>query len=680
MEVTSLSETFLTPSHPLPFDQFNPQDIQSTIETLLEQARADLHLIEEDQTISYENILGALDRLGEHLESSLTLYSQLESLLGTSEIREAMQVVQPQVSAFYATIPFSERIYSRLKQLKAHTDLSKLTAPQRRYLKQTIASFKRNGAEVDERSKQRLEEIEKSLSEITMKFAQNVVEETDAFEWVTSDESQLQGLPQSALDMAATSAKSKSMEGWRFTLQGPSFISIMMYCDDREVRRHLYESYTTRATKGGRNNEPLISQILKLRSEKSHLLGYRDVSDLYLAPRMVKTGEVADDFVRNLIARTRDHFVKEQEQLKAFALTELNWDGDLEAWDISYVSEKLRKLTCDFDEELLKPYFEIESVMRGMFEIVEHLYQVKIRPLKDIPCWHEDVLTFELISEDETIGVFYADLFPREGKQGGAWMCPLLYRKSTQSDQNDQPHVGLICANFTPPVNGRSLITHREVETLFHEFGHLLHHLLTEAEIHSQAGTNVAWDFVELPSQIMENWCWEREALDMFAQHVDDGSRLPDDLFKRLQRTRTFRSASAQMRQLTFAEIDLKLHRDYQPERDGEPLEYARREMALRSPTRLSPNYAMIAGFGHLFSSPTGYAAAYYSYKWAEVLDADAFTRFKREGLFSPDVGEAFRSHILSQGDSVDPAELFKRFMGRPSSLDALFERLGLAS
>ena len=673
------SEAFSALSHPLPFNAFQPQDIQPTVEALLNQARKELKSIEEDQTIDYDSVLGALDRLGEHLESCMTVYSQLESLLGTTELRQAMQAVQPQVSAFYATIPFSARLYDRLKDLE-QTDLSSFTSPQKRYLTQTIASFKRNGAEVDTTTKLRLEALEKKLSEVTMKFAQNVVEETDAFEWVTTDLAKLQGLPQSALDLAAASAQSKGVDGWRFTLQGPSFISIMKYCDAREVRQHFYESYTTRATSGDRNNEPLISRILNLRAEKAELLGYRDVSDLFLAPRMVKSGTAANDFVQNLIARTEAPFYREQSQLDAFARTDLGWEGELEAWDISYISEKLRKLTCDFDEETLKPYFEVQSVMRGMFEIVERLYQVRIKPLKGISTWHDDVLTFELSSDDQVIGVFYADLFPREGKQGGAWMCPLLYKKTEETGEITQPHVGLICANFTPPVNGRSLITHREVETLFHEFGHLLHHLLTEADIHAQAGTNVAWDFVELPSQIMENWCWEREALDLFARHIDDGSTLPDELFERLQRTRTFRSASAQMRQLTFAEIDLKLHRTYTPDQDGSPLVYARQEMARRSPTRLSDSYAMIAGFGHLFASPTGYAAAYYSYKWAEVLDADAFTRFKREGLFSAEVGAAFRDHILSRGDSADPAELFTQFMGRESSLDALFERLGLAS
>ena len=671
----STPSPFLQLSHPIPFHDFKVDQMVEVAETLLSQAQAELQALEQSAAASYQEVLGHLDQIGEHLESCLTTYSQLESLLGSAEIREAMQKIQPQVSAFYATIPFSAPLYQKLKALEGEAPT--LPPEQRRHLEQTLESFKRNGAEVDAQAKTRLEEIERSLSEVTMQFARNVVEETDAFEWVTTDATKLSGLPPSALAVAADSAKRRDQEGWRFTLQGPSYIAVMTYCDQREVREHFYRAYSTRATAGERDNQPLISQILKLRAEKAQLLGYQDVSDLYLASRMVKRGEAASDFVQSLISRTLSAAEAEHADLERFAREELGWEDTLEAWDVSYVADKLRKQRCDFDEESLKPYLELKSVMRGMFDIVERLYQVEVKSLADLPKWHEDVMTFELRRGDEQIGVFYADLFPREGKQGGAWMCPLLYRE--QGDNASTPHVGLICANFTPPTEGRSLLTHREVETLFHEFGHLLHHLLTEAEVRSQAGTKVAWDFVELPSQIMENWCWEREALDLFARHVDSGDTLPDELFERLLSTRTFRSASGQMRQLCFAEIDLKLHREYQEDRDGAPLAYARQVMGERSPTALPSEYAMIAGFGHLFASPTGYAAAYYSYKWAEVLDADAFTRFKREGLFSPEVGAAFLENILSRGDSADPAELFERFMGRPADPEALFARLGIA-
>lgn len=665
---------FMKLSHPLPFHQFSAEDIVPNITQLLNEARHELQKIESVKDVNYENVLSALDRLGENLESALTVYSQLKSLLGTPEIRQAMQEVQPQVSSFYATIPFSQPLYQKLKQISASEEANQLSPPQKRYLSETLLSFQRNGAEVDEASKQRLEWIESRLAEVTMNFAKNVVEETDAFEWVTSNKEDLKGLPASALASAAHSAKSKGKDGWRFTLQGPSYISMMTYCDNRSLREHFYKAHSTRASTGEKNNEPLIHEILSLRQEKASLLGYNDVSDLYLASRMVKNGSNAKSFVDDLVERTKIFAEREHRELQDFAQQSLGWTKQIEAWDLAYLSEKLKKETCGFDQEQIKPYLEVNSVMTGMFEIVERLYQVKVVPIAHISKWHEDVMTFALIEKDKEIGIFYADLFPREGKQGGAWMCPLLYKSE------EQPHVGLICANFTPPVDGRSLITHREVETLFHEFGHLLHHLLTTVKINAQAGTNVAWDFVELPSQIMENWCWEKEALNLFAKHYETEELIPNDLFEQLKNTQTFRMATGQMRQLCFADIDLILHRHYNRDKDGPVLAFAQQEMQKLNPTSLFDDYAMIAGFTHLFASSTGYAAGYYSYKWAEVLDADAFTRFKKEGLFSPLVGQAFRELILSKGDSEDPSILFERFMGRPPSSEALFQRLGLQS
>lgn len=659
-------------SHPLPFDRFLVDEVSTNVTRLLEDAQAALRSLEETSELSPAQLVKDLDAIGEQLEIHMTYYSQLESLLGDPELRAVMQEVQPQVSAFYATIPFSRPLYQHLQEAVASNDFAQLPKHQQRYLIQTLESFQRNGADVDNEAKARLESIERTLSKTTLRFAQHVVEETDAFEWVTQSEADLAGLPLSAQQSAAASAEAKGIKGWRFTLQAPSYLAIMMHSDRRDIRELFYRAYTTRASSGDRNNASLISEILSLRAQKAHLLGYQDISDLLLASRMVKSGLAARSFVDDLITRTETVAQAEQEALSEYARDHLGWEEELQAWDITYLAEKLRKRECDFDEELLKPYFEVHGVMRGMFSIVEQLYGVHIHAADQYPTWHADVLTFELHQGEEVIGMFYADLFPREGKQGGAWMCPLLYK------DKQQPHVGLICANFSPPLNGRACLTHQEVETLFHEFGHLLHHLLTKSELRAQAGTNVAWDFVELPSQIMENWCWEREALDLFARHWETGDPLPSALFERLMLTRTFRAATAQMRQLCFAEIDLKLHQDYQEDRDGLVLSFAREQMAKRSSSPLPEDYAMIASFTHLFASSVGYASAYYSYKWAEVLDADAFTRFKREGLFSADVGSAFLDCILSQGDREDPAVLFQNFMGRPPSHDALFNRLGL--
>jgi oligopeptidase A len=684
-------------THPLPFDLIHPSDLEECVDQLLEEAQNELTDLENLESATYFSFFTAYDRLGNRLEDCLSVCSQLKSLLGTSEWREVYQKIQPKVSAFYARIPFSEKMYTHIKTVASSPDLTQLSAPQQRYVQQTLQSFQRNGAELKADDKATLEKIEIELSELTLTFGKHVVEATDSFEYIIDQERDLAGLPDHVKQAAKASAKSKGLEGWRFTLQGPSYIGLMTYLDQREIRKHFYTAYTTRATHSDQDNRSLIEEILTLRHRKAHLLGYAHVADLFLESRMVKTGQRALDFVNSLTQRTQTAFEKEHQELSAFAQTQLGWTDDLQAWDVGYVAEKYKKYACGFDETLLRPYLELNQVLKGLFSIVERLYQISIRPVSSISKWHDDVKTFEILDQDQKqIGLFYADLFAREGKQGGAWMCPLLYghtlktkgvdpqvNHSTQETEVSTPHVGLISCNFSPPLDHQAFITHREMETLFHECGHLLHHLMTQATIRSQAGTNVAWDFVELPSQIMENWCWERDSLDLLAKHHDTQAPLPNELFDTLMKTRTFRQASGQMRQLCFASTDLYMHIHYATQPDLQKqgiMKYAHQHMSQFSATPLPSNYAMIAAFGHLFASPVGYAAAYYSYKWAEVLDADAFSRFKNEGLFSPEVGQAFLDQILSRGDEVDPLELYIRFMGREPKQDALFERLGLGA
>jgi oligopeptidase A len=391
---------------------------------------------------------------------------------------------------------------------------------------------------------------------------------------------------------------------------------------------------------------------------------------------MVKTGTAASAFINDLYGRTLPFFEREHAALAAFR-EGLDGSDELAPWDVAYFAQKQRKALYDIDQEALRPYFGADGVLSGMFELVNRLYGIRVQPDDTMPTWHPSVQVYSVADADgTTVGRFYADLYPRAGKRGGAWMRPML----TGDPAKGTPHVAVMCANVTPAVgDAPALLTHREVETLFHEFGHLLHHLLTEVRVRSLAGTNVAWDFVELPSQIMENWCWARPSLNLFAKHYETGETIPDDLFDRLTRARTFRAGYAQMRQLGFATVDLALHRDYDGAKDGTVLEYARLIAQRFSPTPLPDDYSMIASFTHLFASPTGYAAGYYSYKWAEVLDADAFTRFEQEGLFSSEVGGQFRAQVLSQGNSRDPAELYAEFMGRAPDAEALLRRAGLA-
>ena len=629
---------------------------------------------------TFDNTMHALDDLTEPLDYAMGVVRHLESVATYPELRAAFNGVQPQVSAFYAGIPLHEGLWNSLKKFAATAEGSRLTGARRRFLVKTMEAFRRHGAELDPIGKARLEAIDVELTKLTTKFSENVLDSTNAFELVVTDEAQLAGLPPSALESARESAKRKGREGWRFTLQAPDYIAVMTYLDDAATRRGMYEAYSVRATEGPHDNRNIVAGILELRREKANLLGFGNFADLVLEDRMAHTGSRALSFLEDLKSKTERRFREENEELLAFRRSIEGADApELSPWDVGYYAEKQRAALYSFDEEALRPYFPLESVVDGLWNLVNRLYGIRVSEELNVPAWDPQVKFYNIHDENGAyLGGFYADWYPRENKRGGAWMDALI--TGGPSGDDFKPHLGLICGNLTPPVGGKpALLTHREVETIFHEFGHLLHHLLSRVEIRSLAGTSVAWDFVELPSQIMENWCWERQALDLFARHWQTGELVPDELFQKMKRARTFRAANGQMRQVGFAFIDLLLHIRYSPERDGDPVEYARRLLQEFSPAPLPPNHAMIAAFTHLFSSPVGYGAGYYSYKWAEVLDADAFTRFRDNGIFSREVGMDFRANILSKGDSEDPAELYKKFMGREPDPSALLVRSGLA-
>ncbi len=581
--------------------------------------------------------------------------------------------MQPKAALFYTELLLDAGLWRVLREYASTDDAKSLTGVRARFLKKTLDAFRRQGAELDNAGKDKLKSIDVELAQITTKFGENVLDETNAFELVITDESRLAGLPSSAIEAARESAKTKGVEGWRFTLQAPSYTAVMTYMDDRGTREALYRAYMKRATVEPRDNGTLILRILELRKQKAELLGYKTFADLVLEDRMAQTGENALAFLQDLKDKSEQQFQRENVGLRSFAGTEL------EPWDISYFAEKERAKLYDFDEEALRPYFPLTQVVDGMFDLTQRLYGIRVVEQQGVPAWDPNVRYYEIHDLDgSVIGCFYADWYPRENKRGGAWMDAFL-TGHPEPDGSFKPHLGLICGNLTPPVGEKpALLTHREVETVFHEFGHLLHHSLSRVEIRSLAGTNVAWDFVELPSQIMENWCWERPSLDLFARHYATGELIPEDLFQKLERARNFRAANTQMRQLGFGILDLRLHMTYDPKRDGDVLTYAREQMKSFTPASLPSDYAMIAGFTHIFSSPVGYAGGYYSYKWAEVLEADAFSRFADDGVFSEVVGMEFRERILAKGDSEDPAILFRSFMGRDPDARALLRRSGL--
>jgi oligopeptidase A len=664
----------------IPFDRIRAADIEPAAAELLSQARARLDAIAgEPGPRTYQNTMGALDRLTEPLDYAMGVVGHLESVATYPELRAAYNAVQPLASAFHSGIPLNHGLWEGIRTFAGTVEGQAATGEQRRFLDKTIDAFRRHGADLDAEKKKRLEEIDVELTQVSIKFGENVLDSTNAFELVITDAAELAGLPPTAVAAARESAARKGMDGWRFTLQGPDYTAVMTYLDNAATRRQVYHAYMVRSTEEGRDNRPLIARILELRGEKARLLGFADFADLVLAARMAHTGARAMQFLEDLKAKTERRFHEENRELLEFRRTlEGPAAPALEPWDVAYYAEKQRAALYDFDEESLRPYFPLESVVAGMFDLAGRLYGIRIVREPGVPVWDEQVRYCNVTDETGALlGGFFADWYPRENKRPGAWMDALL--TGGPSDRGFQPHLGLICGNLSQPIGGQpALLTHRDVETIFHEFGHLLHHLLGRVETRSLSFTSVAWDFVELPSQIMENWCWERAALDLFARHWETGEPVPEELFRKMKRARTFRAANAQMRQLGFGFLDLMLHTRYTPERDGDPVEYTRRLLQEYSPAPLPPWHAMIAAFSHLFSSPVGYAAAYYSYKWAEVLDADAFTRFRDHGIFSREIGSQFRDKILSRGDSEDPAELYRSFMGREPDPKALLERSGL--
>jgi oligopeptidase A len=674
------ADPLLSIQFPIPFDRVRTPEIEPAIARLLEDGRSRLAAIASASSPrTFANTMLALDELTEPLDYAMGLVRHLESVATTPELRSAFNAVQPPASAFFTGIPLDEGLWKSIKTYAASPEAARLEGERRRFLQKTVETFRRQGADLDPSGKKRLEELDLELTRITTRFAENVLDSTNAFELLIEDQAELAGLPPSAVAAARENAARKGRQGWRFTLQAPDYFAVMTYLDNAAIRRRVYEAYSVRATEGPWDNRPLVRRILELRAEKARLLGFRDFADLALEDRMAHNGARALAFLEDLKGKTEARFRQENRELLEFRRSIEGPEAPaLEPWDVSYYAEKQRAALYDFDEEALRPYFPLESVIAGLFGLANRLYGVQVVEERGAPVWDAAVRYYAIRDASESLlGGFYTDWSPRENKRGGAWMGALI--TGGPSDGGFRPHLGCICGNLTPPLAAQpALLTHREVETIFHEFGHLLHHLFSRVEIRTLAGSNVAWDFVELPSQIMENWCWERGALDMFARHWETGEPIPADLFGKMKRARTFRAANAQMRQLGFGFVDLLLHTAYSPERDGDPVEYTRRIIQDFSPAPLPPNHAMIAGFTHLFADPVGYAAAYYSYKWAEVLDADAFTRFRDHGIFSPEIGAEFRDKILARGDSEDPAELYRQFMGREPDPRALLERCGL--
>ena len=668
-----MESCLLQPSHPLQFDKIEAKDIEPAITQLVADAKRGLQALGSDANpASWENTLGALESITLPVELASGIVEHLESTATTPELRAAYNATLPITTDFYTGLLLNGPVYSRLKAFSRTTEAEQLDPIRKRLLRKTLEEFARHGAELSEPEKTKLSHIDERLSQLTAKFSQNVLDATQAFEWVTDDPADLDGMPESALSAARASAADKGLRGYRLTLQAPSLVAALTYASSPTLRELLWRANDTRCKNGTFANPALMQEILQLRKTKARLLGFQHFADFAMADRMAKDGATVRQFIDDLTRATLPAFERERQSLVEYRnRIEGTQASEVPPWDVAFYAEKLRQESLDFDEEELRGYFPIETMLDAVFTVSSELFGIRIRALSNLPTWDEAVRAYAIDDADGTqLGVFYVDLYPRENKQGGAWMHGLV---------TGTPNIAVIAANANPPTREMpGLLSHRDVETLWHEFGHLLHHCLSRVPVRSLAGTRVAHDFVELPSQIMENWCWEASMLLRFARHWKTHEPIPRRLLERLHAVRRFRAATAQMRQLGFAAVDLSLHVEYDPDRHGEVLGFAREVQQKYSPSPLPPDYAMSSTFSHLFARPVGYAAGYYAYKWAEVLEADAFQRFAEEGIDNPAVGAAFRTCILGAGDSRDPMELFVAFRGRKPEPRALLGRLGL--
>jgi len=695
---------FLAPDFHVRWSTLVPSAIEPDIRHALEVAKRNIAAIsaQDPATATYESAFVALENATDELNHGWGRLNHLDSVSDSPEQREALNKMLPEVTDFYSSIALNDRLWAVIKAAGESAEIATLPPVLQRHVEESLAGFRESGADLPPEQKERFAAIESELSKLTKQYSEHVLDSTNAWEMIITDESRLAGLPESAKAGAAANARAKGVAtdeqpAWRFTLQFPSMFPVMQHAHDEALRKEVWQASTKIGGYGEYDNTALVWQILKLRQEKAEILGFQNFADLNLLRRMAKSGEAALAFTEGLHQRIAPAFHAEYKQLGQYKAAKTGQpEGPLEPWEVAYWAEKQRQENYDFDEEALRPYFPVNGVMAGMFEIASTLFGISIQqketvfldtptptphsalptPHSPVEVWHPEVSFYEIhdTATGAHLGSFYADWHPRESKRGGAWM------NSLHTGGVGEPHLGLIIGNMSPPVDGKpALLTHNEVETVFHEFGHLLHGLLSHVPVKSLAGTSVAWDFVELPSQIMENFCWDRASLDLFARHYESGDAIPQDLFEKMIAAKNYLSASAFMRQLSFGKLDLELHSHLGKYADRDLDEVDREILADYRAQLKTDTPSMTRRFGHLFSSPTGYAAGYYSYKWAEVLDADAFTRFQKEGVLNPETGRAFREHILSMGNSLPADELYRRFMGRDPELEPLLVRAGLA-
>ena len=679
-----MSRNPLLESHELPpFADIRADHVVPAVETLLDESREAIDRLAQQAAATsptWDNFAAPLEAVNDRLSQAWSPVSHLNGTMNTPELRDAYQACLEKLSAFGTWVGQHEGLFKGWQALKESESWATLTGAQQRTVDNALRDFRLAGVDLPADKKARYGEIQSRLSTLSNQFSNNVLDATQAWHKDIQNREALAGVPESALETLKALAEAKGAEGYRITLDFPSFFPIVSYADSRELREEVYTAFVTRASDQGPNagkfdNAPILEEILALRQELARLLGFDTYAEYSLTTKMADSPAQVLDFLEDLARRAKPQAKEEFVELSAYARDELGIDS-LKPWDVAYASEKLREARYDISQEQLRPYFPAPRVVDGLFQVVERLYNVQIEQDKSAPSYHDDVHFYRISEQGKPIAGFYLDLYAREGKRGGAWMADCRVRRKTESGV--QLPVAFLTCNFTAPVGGKpALLTHDEVTTLFHEFGHGLHHMLTKQEVADVSGINgVAWDAVELPSQFMENYCWEREGLDLLAKHMDTGEPLPDVLFERLQAAKNFQSAMGMVRQIEFSLFDLRLHHELEAPSASDVqtlLDDVRRQTSVVPVVDFN---RFQNSFSHIFAG--GYAAGYYSYKWAEVLSADAWSAFEEAGIFDPDTGQRFREEILEQGGARDAAELFRAFRGREPSVEPLLRHSGI--
>ncbi|WP_108807697.1 M3 family metallopeptidase [Aquimarina spinulae] len=671
-----MNNPLLKPFDAAPFSEIKSDHFLPAIKNGISIAKKQVDtIVSNSKPPSFSNTIEALEYCGELLDRVTSVFFNLNSAETNEEIQKIAQEASPLLSEFSNDIALNLDLFKRIEVVYTQKESLDLNPEQSRLLEKRYKSFSRNGANLPDEKKEKLREVDKELSTLSLKFGENILAETNKFEMLLADESDLTGLPEGAKEAAKSMAEAKGKKGWLITLDYPSYIPFITYADNRELRKKLALAF---GSKGFHNddldNQEIVLKIANLRHQRALLLGYSSHANYILEERMAETPDTVFSFLNEILEKAKPAAEREFEQLQSYA-KELDEIDQLQKWDGAYYSEKLKQKLFDLDDEKLKPYFKLENVIDGVFTVAYKLFGLQFKEINDVDTYHEEVKTYRVTdTEGNFVSLFYADFHPRPGKRNGAWMTSYK-SQMRKNEENIRPHVSIVC-NFTKPTPSKpSLLTFNEVTTLFHEFGHALHGMLANTTYPGLSGTSVYWDFVELPSQVMENWCYEKEALELFAKHYETGEVIPMELVEKIKESATFMEGMATLRQLSFGLLDMSWH----AQDPSNIKDVKTHEKTTFSATSLYPNVeenCMSTAFSHIFQG--GYSAGYYSYKWAEVLDADAFEYFKENGIFNREIATKFKDHVLSKGGTENPMTLYKRFRGKEPKPEALLKRAGL--